>query len=281
MKESSRHHYVPQFYIKGFLNDKGITYVYDKQTDKIWSNEIRPKGILYHRDRNTIYNEKDSSSVIEDFWYKWLDNDCSSIIEIFRESENKEDLHSIDNISKLQFFLIHLMWRLPKFDFAFNYLFENAEKLNSCGEILQFDNALMKDAFMKAERLKLPNKIIKEITNQKQASEFHSKLFVIKSDNFLLGDYPMVYKVEPNSFDNIIAKEVIFPISSKRLYVLSNKPGLNFNFSQTTTLNTLIIEQSVRFVCSPDKSFLEKSVDFYKKQTQLFSLDFLKSKVFE
>lgn len=281
MKESSRHHYIPKFYIKGFLNEKGIIYVYDKKTNKIRSREIWPKEILFDWDRNTIYNENDSSSIIEDFWYKWLDNYCSNIIETFRESDNTKGLHNIDNVSQLQIFLIHLMWRIPKFDFVFDYLFENAEKLNSNGELLQFDNDHEKDAFMKLERLKLPNKIVKEVSSQMQTGGFYSNLFDIKRDDILLGDYPMVFKVEPNSFDNIIAKELIFPISSKRLWVLSNKPVLSFDFMQATTLNAIIIEQSVRYVCSPNKDFLENSVDFYKKLFPEFSLDYLKNKVFE
>lgn len=281
MKISSRHHYIPQFYIKGFTNDVGITYVYDKKNDKIWERQIRPKGIFYDWDRNTIYNENDSTSIIEDFWFKTIDNECSDLIEKYRESENTESIHNIDNASKMQFFLIHLLWRLPKFDFAFDYLFENAKKTDSNGEVIKFDSDYKKDGFKKLERLLLPNKIIKQITSRKISGGYYSKLFEKSGDVFLLGDYPMLYRFEPNSFEDIIIKEVLLPISSKRLYFLSRKSELYFDFSRVSTLNTLIIQQSIRFVCSPDKEFLEKSVEYYKKQIEFLPLDFLKEGLFE
>ncbi len=275
MKESSRHHYIPQFYIKGFVNDSGDTFVYDKQNDRIWKRQIKPKGIFYDWDRNTVCNDIDESSIIEDKWYQWLDNTCSPIIEKFRLSKNTEDLHDIDNVSGLQFFLINLLWRIPKFDFAFDYLFDNSEKLDSNGKPLKFSNQNTLDGFKKIERALLPNKIIKDIAKQNNTGGFHSKLFDKNQDILLLGDYPMVYRKEPNSFDKIINKEVFIPISSKRLYSISANSGLDFSFSQVTTLNSIIIDQSTRYVCGPDKDFLEKSVEYYKMQTEKLPRSFL------
>lgn len=281
MKESSRHHYLPQFYIKGFVNDNGDTFVYDKQEDRIWKRKIKPKGIFYDWDRNTISNDLEESSIIEDKWFKWLDNTCSPIIEKFRFSENSEDLHNNDNISGLQFFLINLLWRIPKFDYAFEYLFEKAEKLDSNGNQINFSNQNSLNGFKKVERALLPNKIIKDIAKQNLTGGFYSKLFDKNQDIILLGDYPMVYRNEPNSFDKIISKEVLFPISSKRLYSISTSSGLDFSFERITTLNTIIIDQSIRYVCSPDKDFLKKSVEYYKMQTGKIPRSFLIETLFE
>jgi len=282
MKESSRHHYIPQFYIKGFTNNKGIIYVYDKQSDKIWNRQITPKGIFYDLDRNTIFNENDSSSIIEDYWLKHLDTECSKIVKKFRESKNSTFLHNINDVSRLKFFLIHLYWRLPKIDFAFDYLFENATILNLKGEnIKPINKDYKKEGFKKIDRLLLPNKIIRGIKNQRLSGGFYSKLFEKNENIFLLGDYPMLYKTEPTCFDEILNKEVLLPISSKRLYAISNHNSKNFDFSKVTTFNTLIINQSVRYVCGTDKVFLEKSVDYYKKQKQFLPLDYLRDKLFE
>jgi hypothetical protein len=281
MKKSSRHHYIPQFYIKGFVNDNGDTFVYDKQDDRIWKRQIKTKGIFYDWDRNTVRNDLEESSIIEDEWFKWLDNTCSLIIEKFRLSKNSEDLHNYDNVSGLQFFLINLLWRIPKFDYAFEFLFDKAEKLDSNGNPINFSNQNYLDGFKKVERAFLPNKIIKDITKQNLTSGFYSKLFDENQDVLLLGDYPMVYRNEPNSFDKIISKEVLLPISSKKLYAISASSGLDFSFKKITTLNSIIIDQSTRYVCSPDKDFLKKSVEFYKMQTEKLPRSFLIETLFE
>ncbi len=280
MKESSRHHYIPQFYIKGFTDQSGVTYVYDKKSDKIWERQISSKGLFYEWDRNTVFKENDSSSIIEDYWYKTLDNQYSDVIACFRELENTESLLNTDNISKLQYFMIHLFWRLPMLDYAFDKLFEEAIKTDSDGNIVSFNQDYEKDGFKKLERLKLPNKIIKMVTNKNISGGINSKLFENSNSVYLLGDYPMLYRVEPSSFDDIINKEVFLPISANRLYSISNHSGLSFDFSKITTLNTLIINQSVRYVCSPDKVFLKTSVNYYKKQKQFFPLDYLREKIF-
>ena len=37
---SWRHHYIPQFYLKGFVNDKNTFAIFDKHTNKIKEGEI-------------------------------------------------------------------------------------------------------------------------------------------------------------------------------------------------------------------------------------------------
>jgi hypothetical protein len=242
--------------------------------------EIRSKGIFYDWDRNTVYNINDNSSIIEEYWYKSLDNQCSEIISYFRELKNTEDLHNTENISKLQYFMIHLYWRLPKLDNAFKKLFDDTVITDSDDKTISFKSDFEKDGFRKLERLKLPNKIIKMVTNRNVAGGFISKLYENSNNVYLLGDYPMVYRVEPSSFEDIINKEVFLPISSKRLYSISSHSSLNLDFQKITTLNSLIIDHSVRYVCSPDKEFLKTSVEYYKMQRKFLPLDYLREKIF-
>ena len=64
MKETSwRHHYIPQFYLKGFLNENGKFKIYNI-IDEIFiqkGKDFSPKSYFFEKDANTVVigNEKD------------------------------------------------------------------------------------------------------------------------------------------------------------------------------------------------------------------------------
>jgi hypothetical protein len=278
MKQLGKHHFIPRFLIKGFVNNNGNVWVYDKRYDQIKKDSVGPGGIFYEWGRNNLEKDGTSSSIIEDEWFKYLDNFCKTAVINFQEMPNTESLHDLENVSKMQYFLLHLYWRLPKTDYAFEYLINKAN-LNLNNDILEQN--LKKDSnFKKVERLKIPNLIIKELHDYNLPKGYYSKLIDMGKDVFLLGDYPMLYKTEPTSFEDLVSKDFIFPISSKRIYSISQNNQLQFDWAQATTLNTLIIHQSQRFVCSPNKDFLEKSISFYKTQLTMLPLLYLKEKIF-
>lgn len=46
MKKSERHHYIPKFYINGFLDDENKLYVYDKEKDEVKKKNHLRKGFF-------------------------------------------------------------------------------------------------------------------------------------------------------------------------------------------------------------------------------------------
>jgi len=232
-------------------------------------------GQEYHKKR------RKKSSVIEDVWFKELDSECSKIVKVFRDGENLESLHSTGNIAEMQYFIINQLWRLPKFDFAFDYLFNNASIINGDGREIVFKN-LEEEEFVKSfERINLPSKIIGEIKRHVSTERVMSKLFGRGKGEFILGDYPMLFKKQPISIDEILYQEVFLPISSDRLYSLSSNGDFNFNFEDSIKINTLILNQSRRYVCSHNREFLQKSVSFYKKIGKIISVESLKNDIFK
>jgi len=288
MKKQGKHHYIPRFLIKGFTNSDGEVWMYDKKYDQIKKKPVGPGGIFFEWGRNNLELNGDILPAIETEWFMYLDNFCKGVIKEFQEEKNTELLHNYDNVSKMQYFILHLYWRLPKTDFAFNYLI-NKSKISFKNKVTaekendkELEVKLKADKnFKKVERISIPNLIIKELKNYKLPSRICSKLIDKDRDIFLLGDYPMLFRKEPESFADIISQDFILAISSKRIYSISQNNCLEFDFSKATTLNTLIIHQSQRFVCSPNKEFLEKSVEFYKKQLGNLPIPYLKEKVFE
>lgn len=269
--ESSRHHYIPQFFIKGFTNKNGITYVYDKQKDTVLERDVSPKQIFFDWNRNTVTTDKGNSSAIEDKYYKELDKEFAETISIYRNSANTDWLHEPENVARLQFFLVHLFWRIPKLDFAFDQIFDDIIVKDENGQeikLSELDEPSL-DAMKKLERAFFPNKVVKGIKRQDPSRQICSQFFDKKVDAFVLGDYPMIYRYEPQNTDEIIGEDVLFPVSSQRLYKLSENKNLMFEFEKVVLLNAMIIDQSVNYVCSPNRDYLGHVIEYYKAFTNL------------
>ena len=101
---SSRHHYLPEYYIKGFTNSDGLLYVYDKTKDKIIGQKP-PKSIFFEWDRNTVSNGIEKNSLIEEMMYGTTDSYCSPTFKHYKEQENIQGIHNIEHLGKLKIFL--------------------------------------------------------------------------------------------------------------------------------------------------------------------------------
>ena len=278
-KISTRHHYIPAFYSKGFTNSSGFFYVYDKQTDHLSRKERSPKSVFFENDRNTM-NLGNETSILEDKFYKELDDKCKVGIENLREKPNSIDLLNTDNNTDVDVFVLNLFWRMPKTDYAFDRYIREAEiiftkKDGSKVHDKEEEQRLKNDeSYKKFQRAFLPFRFLKSYLD---ASEKKSRLYCQlyeKSENcFLLGDYPMVFSKTPSSGDDLFEIDYYLPISSNRLYYTADKQRkLEFEFDKVVRLNALIIEQSHRYVCGSDLAYLERSIEYYKalKANSLF-----------
>ena len=283
METSSRHHYIPRFYIKGFTNNDQLLFVYDKQNDRIQQN-ISPKGIFYERDRNTMYFDE-ATSILEDKWYQQLDDRCSQAIRNLREEPNIEGILSNDNLADIQFFVLCLFWRIPKTDYAFERYIREAKIGFTDNNGEDFDDidrehSLKNDVnYKKIARAFISNQALKNFTQIQ--GQIHAQLFDKGRDLFLLGDYPMVFKKTPSTFDDLFHTDFYLPISSKRLfYSARNQRELKFEFGKILRINALVIDQSVRYICSPNLEYLRDNVTYYKRSRAEGVISLLHDEVF-
>jgi Protein of unknown function (DUF4238) len=270
-KSSTRHHYIPAFYSKGFTNRSGFFYVYDKQADEISKKERSPKSIFFENDRNTIVLDKETS-ILEDLFFKELDNRLKVAIENLREKPNCVELLSNENSADVDLFVLNLFWRVPKTDFAFDRYFREAKIVftssdgnNVSDEILE--NRLKNDeSYKKIQRAFLPVMFLRSYLDAtKNKSKLYYQLFEKAEDCFLIGDYPMIFSRTPSTVEDLFGIDYYLPISSNRLYYSGQKEReLKFDYDKVGRLNVVIIDQSHRYVCGPDFDYLKKCVDYYK-----------------
>ncbi len=274
--KSWRHHYIQQFLIKGFLNERAKVFVFDKELNKIKTKEQNTKSIFFEENKNTIFFENGrSSSIIEDLLYMNKDNSFSEIIKEFQNSKlTNENLLTTKKITEFANYIIDLFWRIPYSDEISKRIIDNIIKKNNY-EINE------KDSFYKQYRsllyqftLKNPDKL----KNKKNG--FITKIFEIKNNFLILGDNPIIYEREPESFDDIFDLDYCIAISSNRIVMQSLTEVDFFSDSMVMDYNNLVIEQSKRFVCSGSKQILQSCIEYSKNVKELDLEKEFRNKIF-
>jgi hypothetical protein len=160
-KDSSRHHYIPKFLIKGFANQHGQLYVYDKLKNKILDKPQFPKQIFFEKDRNTIEVKPGlETTFLEDIHYFNVDNKACKSIQAFQNDPLNKINYSIENLGYLSYFLIALYWRIPANDDIALHLYKNSEFKNKDIDIEVLKND---PVFQKLEQSRLSMHTIEHI----------------------------------------------------------------------------------------------------------------------
>ena len=271
---SSKHHYIPQFVIKGFTNHDQQLFIYDRSIDKIHPKTRPTKSIFWEDDRNTMFfGNRKKSSIIEDKTYQNLDNHYKRVVEKLRDINlNNEGLDSADTFF-LHLFVIHLFWRIPETDQVWNVLFEIIEKVNK-NKVEGFN---VFEALKKHERINQLNYSFKEVKKHLEEDKFKYKLIEFESPYLILGDYPILFENPPLNSMEIDTFRYFFPISNRRVMIKSPKEVIKdhdklFEHKHAILYNALVIDQSLKYVISGNKEILQKSVNLYnnfKKKDQL------------
>lgn len=260
--KSSRHHYLPEFYIKGFTNSKGLVFVYDKEKDEI-TGQKPPKSIFFEWDRNTVIRGSVKDSIIEDKLYGLTDSTCSPAFKYYTEQENVTGIHNIDYLGKLKIFAVNLYWRLPANDQIFEDHWSSVkDKLSEEYQMLEIipDELTRKKLY----RSNLDSRSL-SIASKAGNKDFHDKLFDFQGPKLILTDNPVIYRKTPHTFEQVVYSDMAFAISSNRLFFEMDQSGVLTDNAVAYCYNAIAIEQAEKYVCSCDESVLNESVEIYKK----------------
>ena len=273
MKKSTRHHYIPQFYAKGFTDKDGLFYVYDKQKNEIIKTKRSPKSVFYGIDKYTIRTEDGESTILEDKLYSDLDNKCATAIRNFRDLDNTEDLHSNDNVAFIRFFVVNLVWRIPANDGMYDEYYNRIDIVfeDGNGNVTRNpeNEAQLKssDDYKKMVRFIVPINMIMEVSKERSGGQSYSALIDKKYPFFLLTDNPIVFKKTPKTIKELVQSEFLLPLSYNRIYSTEENANLDFTPEKAAAFNMLQILQAKHYVCSPDLEVLKSYVNLYKVTT--------------
>ena len=258
---STRHHYLPQFLLKGFANSDGLLFIYDKRQDKILKKARPPKSIFFENNRNTIeINEETKSSILEDVIYKDIDDKTCQVIKKYQsEKLEKIDFNS-EETAKIISFLQFLFWRIPKTDNTVNDLIDRA---TNASESINFEFLRNDEVFRKFQRIYISAHSLREFKNstQKKWVNLHQN----NNSIYVIGDYPIVFRKAITKFSDFNDIDYLFAFSANRIYS-STKEALNeFPAINSLLYNLCVITQSENYVASGDFILLKQMVKSYKE----------------
>jgi hypothetical protein len=124
-KVSKRHHYLPQFYLKGFTNKAGTFAVYDKSKNILKRGEYSPKTHFFEEGRNTVLVNGEEDDFIERTLYQKIDNDLAPIFEKINKADG--NFLNVENIFHLKSFIAFLYWRIPANDHLLDTMVKDLE----------------------------------------------------------------------------------------------------------------------------------------------------------
>ena len=139
---SKKHHYIPQFYLRGFVDNKGYFIIYDKQLDLF--RKSKPSNDFFERNANTTNLGGEKSSFVEEI-YSRLESTFASTISAINKSHHPDFIFTDKIITNLKFFVESLRWRNPKLDSVFKKIVKNLSIHNFGLTIQDISNKELKD----------------------------------------------------------------------------------------------------------------------------------------
>lgn len=288
MEISKRHHYIPQFFIKGFVGEDGLLSVFNKKTGRLEGRKS-PKRIFFEWNRNTFSLNGDDNDFVEKLYQHREDKFSRTYKKIIKNQESIE-LPPYE-LMLIMYFITELHWRVPNQDNEFNDYIENLTPTNSILRIKDritgenvpvelFDKIVNEPTFIKSSKLLRATEDIIEIVKNESLKNW--KLYYVAPNTpqlHLLSDNPVILKENNNS--NILKSELIFPLSKgKTIYNTNGKSLKIIPAGSRVNVDVLAFIQADKFVGGPNAKYLEdisKLAQYYDTEQRINSL---KEKVF-
>lgn len=283
---SWRHHYIPQFYLKGFTNENGSFKIFDVERQRFVKNgkDFFPESFFFEKEANTMIG-KNGKTDFQELKYQEQDSKAAKIFNKIKNSprEANYDIND-DDIAFLQFYLGVMYWRNPTNYEEIEFLIEK-KRLKQIGIVtkdsnantiddLEYENRIKSNpSFFKLMKLWFPMVSYPEVFECKTPIHifpFPNGLPSLCGDNPIISRYPTTFRVYTDDF--------IFPISSTKILIRGERliPMMS---SVKIELDLLIYKQSKKYVCCTSEDYLEKLDWLYSRNYE--NLDQLRFSIFK
>lgn len=288
---SINHHYISQFYLKGFCRSDGTFDVYDKQYGKFKKTPQSPATVFFEKEKNTIKFRGQLTDHIEKL-YSGLESGFGQLFNLIREGVNSDTLLNSEGVYLIKLHMAIQFWRLPRLDeFADQYI--KALTLTEIEHICTVTNPPM------------PSQMIFELIQSDAGFRHYFRCFILPLCTFDLNrPIPEAMKwiildVErPNEWSNHLCSDApfifgnpesllqfsgsfIFPFSNSKLLV--SKPHTNTTSSfepiMSTKISILLYLQARRYVAASNRGYLEKIIQLSESYVGMTGLMRLQNEV--
>jgi hypothetical protein len=289
LNKSKRHHYIPQFFIKGFTGEDGKLSVFDKTKGTIDKIRKSPKQIFFERNRNSFNINGNETDFLEKI-YQFGESKFADTYKKLNGISEKIEFTAYD-ILHLSLFISEIYWRIPIQDKLFSeymkdYDFEKAsfniidKKTRDKTPISQLKELIEEPAFI--ETLKHITAMENYIENSKNIKTENWLIYYIPKKEpqlKILCDNPVIVR---NKSENILESELIFPLSKgKTVYHTKGKRLKKIPATNNVAIDTLLYLQAEKYVCCADESYLNSIIEISKLYNTPEKILYLKNEIFE
>ncbi|GAB7087816.1 DUF4238 domain-containing protein [Marinifilum fragile] len=286
---TKRHHYLPEFYIKGFVNTKSKVHVYDKKEKKFKKKEFSPSQIFFEWHRNTLTIDGEKDDFIEKL-YGSIESKISPTYNKIKSQKGSIN-YCVKDIFDLLILISLTYWRLPIND-AHSENFVSSTPNNEL-----FFKILNKETNEEAsedfyEKVKKRNGFIELYKLSKPILDYMSLDLKNNINNWLiygadsdvqlhiLGDNPIVFKNVPNK--NILESELIFPLT-QGITVYHNKGNKikQIQPEDRVMVDIMVFLQSDRYVVGPNKEYLNCIQNLASEYNTVSKIEQLRTEIFK
>ncbi|MBK7968543.1 MAG: DUF4238 domain-containing protein [Bacteroidetes bacterium] len=281
---SHKHHYLPEFYIKGFVNDKVKLFVYDKKYDIIQSKF--PSQIFFEMEKNISDYGFIKDDLLEDITSN-IDNKLAPIFQNIKNSSSVTELNVDVNSFSVLLFVIDKYLKLPANQHLIEklkpYILSKVANQRSRNFIKLLNHDLMTDVIRKQHvDFMLPYLEVKEFETKSLPGINYYSFQITQENSLVISDYPFVFRNEITGYESIKTNLVI-PIAHNKLYLgVENQQKFKYlDAGKIAAFNMIQFQQCVRYVGCRDRKMLEILVIYYKAMKPLLNLENDKKMFFE
>ena len=286
MNISSRHHYLPQFYLNGFTDDDRRFHVFDIKNQRLKSKKLFPKQVFFEPDRNTFIIGGEKTDFLESQIYKLIDNINSKAFQKIVTS-TRDSKTTLTDYYFLHYFITNLFWRIPRTDQQIMVLFENANYQdlnfhlveNKIGKVdpIASQKLLSLPEFRETYRAFMAATEFTKWNSETEMKNWRISYSTNQNTPHLCGDNPIVTRNDGDL--KLFSSELIFPLTKdKTLFYTNNEIKIKeISPEYKLKLDIVIMAQSQIMTTSIDSDYLVM-INQLKNQ---FDIKQLKGELFE
>lgn len=284
---SWRHHYLPQFYIRGFTNSDGSFKIFDVINQRFLRDgkDFSPESFFFEKDGNTYYKGNAADDFIETKFYAEIDSRIAELFNRIKAAEpNTKFGLSDDDMPAIQHFISVLFWRNPT-----NY--DQVKHLISTKDLSQLGLTIVNRQdqttrnFEMEEKLKNDPEFFKVIkfwlpfVTFNRLLECRSPLTVHE----LPFQYPALCSDNPIIFQNTIYPDIYFdnlilPLSH-HLFFFRGTLSENLLTTIKMEIDLLLLKQAKKYVSCTDTAYISFLNQYYSSNYS--SVEELRAKIFK
>lgn len=263
MNISRKHHILPEFYLKGFTNEKEQLAIFKAKERRIKKGWHSPSSHFFVNDRNTVQFNGIMLDVPEQA-FSMLDGRMALIFKKIQECHGVPKL-SVHEMTGIYYFLSNLFWRSPDADGQF----EKAVNIQAVRSL--FSSPVMSDKDLINFIRPMAGTWCVEQSGTQNFKDW--KIVYNPNGAFVCSDRPFMARVKKDIFGS----DFIVPLTKHHLLIKCACSFTHIPAQFLLFVQCLLIQQAREYCAAADKQLFEAMLN----DPSYYSIEFFRDMIFE